>query len=195
MKRALRLRKWAELNGFSYSGAYKAYVAGNIPNAYALPSGTIMVPEEQPLVAPPSRTAVYARVSSPKQRGDLEQQANRVSAFCAANGWAVDEVYREVASGLNDDRPVLNKLLDDKSITRIVVEHKDRLSRFGFAYIERLLGHSSRQVVVINKADSSRDDLMQDFVSVITSMTAQLYGPRRTKRKTEELIEVLSTNE
>ena len=189
----IRLRKWAELNGYTYRGAYNAYVMGNIPNAFAMPSGTIMVRLTDEVAVKKEKVAIYARVSSPKQKDDLLAQAKRISDFCSANGWQVDIIQKEIASGLNDNRALLNKLLDDQEITKIVVEHKDRLSRFGFNYIDRLLKQRACEVFVINKAEEEKDDLMQDFVSVITSMVARLYGLRKSKRKTELLIKELSS--
>lgn len=98
-------------------------------------------------------------------------------------------VFEECGSGLNEDRKKLQKLLLDKSITRIVVEHKDRLTRFGFNYIKKLW-HG--EIVVINEVLEDEKDLMQDFVSLVTSFTARLYGRRRSKRQTEKLIAKLS---
>ena len=80
----------------------------------------------------------------------------------------------------------------DESVKLIVVEHKDRLARFGLNYIERLLDLQGRKIEVINEQSNDRDDLMQDFVSIITSFCARLYGLRRNKRRTEKIIEQLS---
>ena len=98
---------------------------------------------------------------------------------------------KEIGSGLNDQRPKLENLLLDKDIDVIVVEHKDRLARFGLNYIQKLLKMSGREIEIVNEMESERDDLMQDFVSIITSFCARLYGKRRTKRMTEKLVEKL----
>ena len=74
----------------------------------------------------------------------------------------------------------------DNSIKKIVVEHSDRFSRFGMNYIEKLLKMQGREVEVVNSQSNDRDDLMQDFVSIITSFCARLYGQRRNKRRTEK---------
>jgi len=146
-----------------------------------------VIPPDQDLR--PGRTAVYARVSSSMNKDNLISQSKRVQSFCLAKGWVVSAVVEECASGLNDSRPKLMKLLLDKTITRIVVEHKDRLTRFGYNYIKNLwLG----ELVVINEVVEDEKDLMQDFVSLVTSFTARLYGRRRSRRKTEELIKELT---
>ena len=139
--------------------------------------------------------AVYARVSSHENRSNLDAQADRLVKFCTVNGYTVDKVVKEVGSGLNDARPKLEKLLTDKTIGIIVVEHRDRLARFGTNYIEKLLALDGRKVLVVNNADSGRDDLMQDFVSIVTSFCARLYGMRRSRRRTEEIIRELEKKE
>jgi predicted site-specific integrase-resolvase len=101
-------------------------------------------------------------------------------------------VVTEIGSGLNDKRVKLESLLLDNSINLIVVEHKDRLVRFGLNYIQKLLEFNGRKIEIINTNNNDRDDLMQDFVSIITSVTARLYGQGRSKRNTEKLIKELS---
>ena len=99
---------------------------------------------------------------------------------------------KEVGSGLNDNRPKLTKLLDDIELTHIIVEHKDRLTRFGFNYIKNWMNSRQCALIIINEVETDKEDLMQDFVSLVTSFVARLYGLRRSKRKTEKLIEKLS---
>lgn len=137
------------------------------------------------------RVAIYCRVSSSENKSNLERQKERLLSYCAAKGYRVEKVVCEIGSGLNDNRRKLESLLLDKSITRIVVEHSDRFSRFGMNYIKKILELDGRTIEVINTCDNDRDDLMQDFVSIITSFTARLYGQRRSKRQTEKLIKEL----
>jgi predicted site-specific integrase-resolvase len=86
-------------------------------------------------------------------------------------------------------------LLKDTSITRIVVEHKDRLTRFGFNYIETLFEIQGRVIEVVNVAENDKEDLLADLSSVIYSFCARLYGQRRAKRKTEKIVEELKSQE
>lgn len=139
--------------------------------------------------------AIYCRVSSSENKSNLERQKQRLLDYCAAKGYRVSKVVCEIGSGLNDNRKKLESLLVDKSITKIVVEHSDRFSRFGMNYIKKLLELDGRSIEIINTHDNDRDDLMQDFVSIITSFTARLYGQRRSKRNTEKLIKELANNE
>jgi predicted site-specific integrase-resolvase len=82
--------------------------------------------------------------------------------------------------------------LNDVELTHIIVEHKDRLTRFGFNYIENWMASRQCTIIVLNAVETDKEDLMQDFVSLVTSFVVRLYGLRRSKRKTEELIRKLS---
>jgi len=185
----LKLSEWAEQNNYTYRWAFELYKLGKIPSAYKTDTGSIRVPVKQSIK--PEYVVVYARVSSSENKSNLDSQAQRVSQFCNAKGWIVKEVVKECASGLNDRRPKLLKLLKENKATKIVVEHKDRLTRFGFGYIEALF---SGELVVINEVNDATQDIMQDFVSLVTFFTARLYGKRRSKRATEKLIQELKNN-
>lgn len=131
---------------------------------------------------------VYARVSSSANRNNLDSQAERLTNYCVAKGYQVKEVVKECGSGLNDNRKKLTKILKDDKYTKIVVEHKDRLCRHGFNYIDALLSIKGKSIEVVNEATDDKEDLIQDFISVITSYCARIYGSRRSKRKTEKII-------
>jgi predicted site-specific integrase-resolvase len=167
---------------------------GELP-ARQLPTGTVIVDVPPTLLCPrPHKVAVYARVSSAENRKNLDGQAERVSAFCAAKGWQVAKVVKECGSGVNDQRPQFLALLADTSISQIVVEHKDRCSRFGVAYIQTLLNTQDRELVIVNEVDEGQEDLMQDFVAIITSFCARLYGRRRATRKKSSVLAALEAD-
>lgn len=115
-------------------------------------SGTIFV-EDTPVVqdAAELQTYIYARVSSPTKREDLKRQVARCTAFCEARGWVTDKVFQEVASDMNDNRKVLNKVLDLPP-GRLVVEHKDRLTASYFDVVENLLVKLGWQVIVLDRS-------------------------------------------
>lgn len=98
---------------------------------------------------------------------------------------------KEIGSGLNDKRPKLKQVFNNKDWDILVVEHKDRLTRFGFEYLHMLAESQGRKIVVINQTEDETDDLMTDFVSIITSFCSRLYGLRRSKRKTKKIIKEL----
>jgi putative resolvase len=186
----MKLSIWAKKNSVTYRTAYSLYKAGKIENAYSLGSGTIVVPDES-IKIKNDYIVTYARVSSSENKTNLLSQSKRLCDFCAAKGWIVSESIEEIGSGLNDHRPKLIKLLKENKTTRIVVEHKDRLTRFGFEYIKTLF---SGEIIVINETETAKEDLIQDFISIITSFCARIYGQRRSKRKTEKLIKELQSD-
>jgi len=186
----MKLSQWAKEKGVSYRTAWRHFKEGKIIGAYQLDTGTIIIPNKKESQRT-EKVVIYARVSSSDQKQDLKRQEKRLISFCNARGWQVHKSYTEVGSGLNDKRPKLQKILSDRSITKIVVEHKDRLARFGINYIDLLLKLDEREIFIVNGIEDDEEDLMQDFVSIITSFTARLYGKRRSKRKTEKIIEEL----
>jgi len=136
--------------------------------------------------------ATYARVSSSENKSNLDTQSERLISFANAKGYKVVKSVKEIGSGLNDNRKKIHDLLNDDSIKIIIVEHKDRFCRFGLNYIKLLLEKQGRELLIINEVNDDKEDLMQDFVSIITSFCARVYGKRRTKRNTEKLIKELN---
>lgn len=180
----MRLSAYAKQMGVSYKTAFRWWKAGKL-DAYQLDTGTVIVREpDVPRTAP--GVALYARVSSADQKEDLERQMQRLKDYAAAHGYQVTKTVSELASGLNDKRPKLMKLLTDPSVGILVIEHRDRLTRFGFNYIEQLMQMQGRRVEVIFPSDTD-NDLVDDFIAVITSMASRLYGRRTSKRRAEKI--------
>jgi putative resolvase len=186
----MKLSEYAKKYGITYRTAFRWWQQGQI-KGFQKPSGTIIVTEgeEEAPVAKKVVTPVviYARVSSPKQKESLDRQVARLENYCAAKGYQVGRI-------VNDSRRKFLALLSDPKTGTIVVEHKDRATRFGFRYLEVLLGQAGRTIEVANLAENNREDLLQDLSSIVYSMCARLYGQRRAKRK-QELIGKILTNE
>ncbi len=191
---SMKLSQYAKQQGISYRTALRWFRAGAI-KGYQAPSGTIIVTEGEKLPLTAEKVAIYARVSSQEQKDNLERQATRLSEYCTVKGYQVMHVVKEIASGVNDSRPKLLSLLRDTSITRIVVEHRDRLTRFGFHYIETLLETQGRTIEVVNVAENDKEDFIQDLASIVYSLCARLYGQQRAKGKTERIVEQLKDGE
>jgi len=185
----MRLKDYAKQKGVHYRTAYRWFKSGQI-RGYQMDTGTIFITEDE--THKPMKIVIYTRVSSSENKANLDTQAQRLQDYCAAKGWQVHQVVKEVGSGVNDNRQKFLQLLADDSITHIVVEHKDRATRFGFRYIETLLEQNGRHIEVVNLADNDKDDLLEDLVSIIYSFCARLYGQRRAKRKTERITEELT---
>jgi len=158
-------------------------------------SGTIIVEAETKPPAREERVAIYARVSSAEHKENLERQVERLVQYCTVRGYQVAQITKEIASGVNESRPKLLALLKDRQTTRIVVEHQDRLTRFGFRYLETLLELQGRTIEVVNVAENDQEDLIADLVAIVYSFTARLYGQRRAKRQTERILQELQAED
>lgn len=146
----MKLAAWARSYGVHPNTAYRWFRDGTMPvPARRLASGTIVV-EHDPLAVAHGRTVAYCRVSSHDQREDLERQAGRVSLWASEHDLSVDEVVTEVGPGLDAKRPRLARLLADASVTRIIVEHRDRLARFGVEHLGAALSAQGRQILVVD---------------------------------------------
>ena len=166
--------------------------------ARRLPSGTIVV-EQGHVQASGGRTVAYCRVGSHDQREDLERQAGRVSLWASEHGLSIDEVVAEVGSGLNAKRPRLARLLADASVTRIVVEHRYRLARFGVEHLGAALSAQGREILVVDDGEVDDgevdDDLVRDMTEVLTSFCARLYGRRGARNRALRAITTAKNGE
>lgn len=188
----MKLSVWAKRQGITYCTAYRWFRQGHVVGATQMPTGTILVPDVP--VCQPGNTnevVIYARVSSVNKKDDLRRQVKRCEQFCRDRGYHVKKVIKEVASGMNDKRPLLMKLL--KEPCYVVVEHKDRMTRFGFNYIQTLYERYGGKVTVINGEAEEQTDLMKDLVAVITSFCCRLYGLRRGTTKAKQVKEIVGT--
>jgi putative resolvase len=145
----MKLSEWARGQGVSYRTALNWFHAGALPvPARQLPTGTILV---EPSAEPSGKTVVYCRVSSADQRDDVERQAGRVAEEAGERGITLDATVTEVGSGLDGNRAKLRKILADPQVSRIVVEHRDRLARFGVEHLEAALAATGRRIIVLNQ--------------------------------------------
>jgi len=183
----MKLSTWAKQQGITYKTAWKWVKNDTMPCPYEkLPTGTIIVHPENNVKEENKRIYIYGRVSSAKQKEDLNRQIQRCKDFAIARGLSIDKTFKEIASGMNDKRPELMKMLDANP-NIIIVEHKDRLTRFGFNYIELLLKKQNCEILLINKEDHDENDLMADMISIVTSFCCRLYGKRRGLHKAKEI--------
>lgn len=186
----MKLSEYAKKCGVCYRTAYNWFNKGIIPNAKQLPTGTIIVSENENDLSKSSKIVIYARVSSHSRKKEIEYQVDRLKQYCLAKGYSIHACYKEIASGMNDNRPQFWKMMDSEP-TLIVVENKDRLTRFGFNYLERLLDKQQCLIEVIHQDEEDETDLIKDLVSIITSFCCRLYGIRRGQNKSKKIKEVL----
>ena len=185
----MKLSAWCKQKGIHYTTGYIWFKSGKIPHAYQEVTGSIFVEEPKNTMKP--RICIYARVSNRDRKNELEYQVKRCEDFCIGRGYSVDEIFKEIASGMNDDRKVFWKMLESEP-SIIVVENKDRLTRFGFNYLDRLLLKSGCEIVVLNKDENDEQDLIKDMISVVTSFCCRLYGLRRGINKSKKIKGVVN---
>ena len=163
----MKLSVWAKENGLTYRTAWRMWRDGRLPvPAEQLATGTVLVHPPQAQAA--ESVALYARVSSGDQKADLERQLGRLAEYASKEKLAVTRSISEIGSGLNGHRTKIMRLLADPTVHVIVVEHRDRLARFGSEYIESALSASGRKLIVVDQSEM-KDDLVQDILSVLSA--------------------------
>jgi putative resolvase len=183
----MKLAEWARANGVHPQTAYRWFRQDTMPvPARRLPSGTILV-EVPGSGSPVGRVVVYARVSTHHQRADLDRQVARLTAWATGQGVRVAEVVTEVGSAINGKRPKLMRLLADSQATTIVVEHRDRLGRFGVEHLEAALSAQGRELLVVDPGETA-DDLVGDTIDVLTGFCARLYGRRGARNRATRAV-------
>ena len=183
----VNLSEWAEQVGISKFTAYRWYREGILPVPAKKVGRLILVDVPQASKVAASRVVLYARVSSHDQRADLDRQVARLTEWATSQGMAVGEVVTEVGSAMNGRRKKLARILADPTATTIVVEHRDRLARFGVEHLESALSAQGRRVVVADPSEMD-DDLMRDMTEVLTSFCARLYGRRGARNRAEKAL-------
>ena len=187
----MRLSVWAELQGISYKTAWRMWKAKTLPvPAYQLATGTVVV-DAKPK---PAGVALYARVSSNDQKNDLDRQLARLTEYAVANNLVIVDAVKEIGSGLNGHRRSLLKLLSNQDVNAMVVEHRERLMRFGFEYVEAALAAQGRKIIVI-EPDEMTDDIVRDLHEVIVSICARLYGKRSAKNRAQKALNAIHAHD
>lgn len=175
----MKLSQYAKELGVCYKTAWNLFKQNKINGAYQLESGTVIVPnnifnnntQENGVI-------LYARTSSSKNKTLLENQVKRLEQYAIAKGYKIKQIVKEYGSGLNDKRKLLSKILKDDNYDKIIVENKDRLTRFGFNWIQLLTGN---RIEVINESKEKDEDITKDLISIIHCFSARIYGLRRSQ--------------
>ena len=189
----MRLSDWGRQFGRAPRVSWQMLQDGKLPDDLEVKRvGRLFYVRERPSAGATVRTVLYARVSSSDQSNDLVRQAERLQRFARKQGWAVDEVVMETASGLNGKRRKLLRVLESAGGVRLVVEHRDRLARFGFEMVDAAVRGGGGEVIVVDDGELE-DDLVRDVTEVLTSMCARLYGRRSAARRAERALEAAAS--
>lgn len=138
---------------------------------------------------------IYGRVSNTKQSNDLNTQIEMIKSYCISHGILVNEIYKDIASGMNENRKDFNLLLDEVlngNIDTVYISFKDRLTRFGFDYLKNIFAKYNTKIFVIDDHEETnktfQDELTEDLISIIHHFSMKLYSNRRKKFKDIENI-------
>lgn len=192
-EKLLKPKEFCELVGISYR-TFKRWVSDGKIYVVWTPSGRMRVPysEVERILgkkpeAKETRTIIYARVSSTDQKSDLERQIQYLTQYCSAKGYRVVDVISDVASELNTNRKGLLKLFDyvvNRQVDVVVVTYKNRLTRFGFEYLEYFFRQYGVRIEVVygEEPKDTYQELIEDLLTIVTSFAGRLYGMRSHKK-------------
>lgn len=134
------------------------------------------------------KCVIYCRVSTSKQKKDLENQRKNVEAYCLKNGIKVSDVYSDIGSGINFDRKEFQRLVNDivnHRISKVFITYKDRLSRISFDMFKNLFAEFNCEIVVLNYVEDSKTvekEIFNEIISLIHCFAMRVYSSRRQKK-------------
>lgn len=177
------LRKWdksGKLNSLTTTGGHRRYLQEDLDNFIGIINNKS---EDINIVA------IYSRASSheQKQKGDLDRQSQRLSEYCAKKKYNVGYIIKDIGSGLSDTRVgfiKLSNLIISKKINKVIIEHRDRLTRFQYNFIEMMYKSYGVEIIHIEKNDvTQEEDLVTDIISLMASFSGKIYGRRSAERR------------
>jgi predicted site-specific integrase-resolvase len=147
------------------------------------------------------KTYIYARVSTPKQKADLENQIQMLKQFCFSNGYCISRVFSDIASGISfEKRKDFFKMLDDVitgKVERIVITYKDRLSRVGFELFYHLFKKYNCEIIVMSEVGSEKldsEEIFEEIISLLHCYSMKSYSKRKGQ-KIKKILEEKDVNE
>ena len=185
------------LRGWDKNGKLKPVKTLGNHRRYRLDDLQKLAGKEQDEKSDVVRVATYCRVSShdQKKKGDLERQNGRVLIYCAKQGYHVVKSFEEVASGMRDTRTKLKQLfqlVSENKIDKVVIEHKDRLTRFNFEFLTQFFASYNVEIEWIGEVlgKSYEQELVEDMLSLMSSFSNKIYGKRSAEiRKQKKTLE------
>ena len=179
------LREWEDSGKLTYAtktvGGHRRYRQSDILNLMGVQTTSYDNPDV---------VCIYSRVSShdQKKKGDLDRQKSRLLEQAVKKKYNVEFILSEVGSGMNDNRAKLKRLFElvsAKMINRVIVEHKDRLTRFNWNYIEAFFNSHGVTIEVIEDTlpKSYEAELVEDILSLMASFSAKIYGRRSSQNR------------
>jgi len=198
MKKILTIKQVADLIGVTYKTLHRWDEDGTLPSIriskgtrrYESESVEKFLGQYNPEPIKDRPVCVYVRVSSheQKKKGDLERQRNRMIEYCAKKGYQTEYILEDVGSGLSGTRPKLQtlfKLVEQKKISKVIIEHKDRLTRFQFNVFEEFFGAFDVKIEYVDDGKNLpyEQEFAMDIMALIASFSGKFYGKRSADRK------------
>ena len=142
------------------------------------------------------KTYLYARVSTQKQKKDLENQVQLLKNFCFQNGYIIHGIYQDIASGISFDKrkqffDMLDEILSGR-VKRVIITYKDRLSRVGFELFTHLFNRYGCEIIVMSEIGSEkldREEILEEIISLLHCYSMKLYSNRKAEKMKEILEE------
>ena len=180
----LTTKQFREKYNISPQSLYQMKIHNRIKTKPYLNTSYLIYDEDEQI----NDVAIYCRVSSISQKNDLENQIKFCREYLISNGINPTYIFSDIASGMNENRKGLNELLSlvyNKKIRTIYITHKDRLTRFGFGYIQNICNSFGVNIEIINLEDekSFQEELAEDLINIIHHFNMKFYGDRRNKCK------------
>ena len=178
---SLRTLKYHLSNGY-YPWAYKT-----VTGMWRFPYNEVLKLKH---MGADNKSVLYVRISGTKDR-NIDDQSNKILEWCKNRNISILNIYKDIGSGLNENRKGLKTLMEDakqRKFNEILILHKDRLTRFGFSYLEQYFNSYDIRITIIEDSHI-KEDYVKDLVDIMTSFCAKIYGRRSTKIKTLKAIE------
>jgi putative resolvase len=152
----------------------------------------MQLPDPQAIVR---NCVIYCRVSTTIQRENLKRQRARLETYAVANGYTIEKISEDIASGMNFKRNGLLKAINycqTHAIKALIIEFKDRLARFGVELIQAMLASFETELVIVNRVESDyKQEIIDDMIAIIVHFSSRLYGKRRGRKKTTQIKQIL----
>ena len=140
-------------------------------------------------ICPNRKAVIYARVSTQKQKKDLENQISVIRQYANTNGYTIDTVYKDIASGMSFDRGEFQQLVKDvieHKVKAVFISNKDRLSRISFNMWKELFEYYNCKLIIMNddkdKSENEEKEIFEDIISLIHCFAMKMYSKRRKNK-------------
>ena len=137
---------------------------------------------------------IYARVSTYKQKNDLDNQIDFINNYCKNNNIKIKKIFSEISSGINFDRKEFSLLLNDVlsyKVNSIYISNKDRLSRLSFKTLENIFLKFGTKIIVINDIRNSDNELLEELLNLIHYFSIKMYSNRKNSFKTNLIKKII----